>query len=145
MDVMSQSPAGASPSLASTNEVDDPHEPARGAVPDGVDPHDDAAPHPAYFAREGRPARRAHRAQGWLDEALRPRVFTPPTSRSAVQAHSTGPDEAGQPLPQRVRARMERALGGDLSSARVHMQAACPADDERALAIAKVLARLTRR
>lgn len=83
----------------------------------------------------------APRRASWMDDELRPRVFTPPPSRSAVQAHRTTADTAGQPLPPRVQARMERALGGDLSRARVHMQPV-PADDERALAVTQVLARL---
>lgn len=83
------------------------------------------------------PARRV----SWMDDELRPRVFTPPPSRSAVQAHRTTADGVGHPLPPRVQARMERALGGDLSRARVHIQSA-PAEDERAIAVTQVLARL---
>lgn len=86
-------------------------------------------------------AARVRRAS-WMDDELRPRVFTPPPSRSAVQSHRTTADAAGQPLPPRARARMERALGGDLSRARVHMQSAVPGDDERELAVTRVLARL---
>lgn len=90
------------------------------------------------------PAQAPRRAGGaaWMDEAHRPRVFTPPPSRSAVQAHRTTADVAGQPLPPRARARLERALGGDLSSARVHMQSAARGEDERAIAVAQVLTRL---
>lgn len=88
------------------------------------------------------PAQAPRRRAAWMDEAHRPRVFTPPPSRSAVQAHRTTPDVAGQPLPPRARARLERALGGDLSSARVHMQSAARGEDERAIAVAQVLTRL---
>lgn len=102
-----------------------------------------ASAHVMCPQRDGRPARRPRASTtGWLDEAVRPRLFTPPVGRSAAQAHSTAPDGAGQPLPHQVRARMERALGGDLSSARVHMGAASPVEDERAVAIAHVLTRL---
>lgn len=108
-----------------------------------VDPYEDTSPHVTCAQREGRPPRRIRATTAtWLDEAIRPRLFTPPPSRSAVQAHSTAPDGAGQPLPHHVRARMERALGGDLSSARVHMGEPQPAQDERAIAIAQVLMRL---
>lgn len=87
------------------------------------------------------PSHQPPRRLTWMDDELRPRVFTPPPSRSAVQAHRTTADGVGHPLPPRVQARMERALGGDLSRARVHIQSAA-AEDERAIAVTQVLARL---
>jgi hypothetical protein len=99
-----------------------------------VDPFADTAPHTV-------PVVPPRRSTSWLDAALRPPAFRPPPSRSAVQAHSTAPDGVGEPLPLRVRARMERALGGDLSNARVHIRPS-PAEDERALQISTVLGRL---